>query len=184
MLNHIVIDNVFSDPDSVESWAKRCYYYSSNEGHPNKPPFRWVGHRSDALHKLDFVFYRKIHNEIVDKVIGIKKLIIPYSYNYETFSHFHYLTSENVFEKSWIHKDETIFGGVVYLNKNHMQNYGTMLYDESNNLICEVENQYNRLVMYNGGVMHSAKGGFGGDVNDARLSLVFFVGKFMIKRED
>jgi hypothetical protein len=59
---------------------------------------------------------------------------------------------------------------------NPIESCGTMIYqkeDDSEPII--VENAYNRLVLYNGKLLHSAiGGGFGKRCEDCRLTIVFF----------
>ena len=183
MLKHLVIDNIFSDPDSVVEWSKKCYFYSSDENHPKKPSQYWVGYRTEALHTLDQQFYNNTMNEIVCNIFNTELMTTNIDFSYSINTYFHRLLSNHTKTENWIHKDPSLFSAVIYLSKNPAKNSGTMLYDEEKNLSSVVENRYNRLLMYNGGHLHSAEGGFGDNVDNSRLTLVFFVYNFMITQK-
>ena len=180
MLKHLVIDDIFSDPDAVVARSKKFHFYSSEEENPKKPPDYWKGYRSDLLHETDNQFYNNTLNEIFCKIFDIRLYGSNVDFAYSTHSYFHYLTSNNIQNDSWIHNDPSLFSAVVYLSKNPIPNSGTMFYDEEKRLSNVVENRYNRLVMYNGRHFHSAQSGFGDNLDNSRLTLVFFMFNFMI----
>ena len=180
MITGIVeIKDFLQDPDETVKVAKSCSFYSL-ENHPktldqDDKKLSWQGMRSDSLYKFDkplsdFLFNR-LFCKIAEKAVGGDKFGM--SYEYYGNSSFHYFTEDNVLDSSWVHNDEgSLFAGVLYLNKDAPENTGTVVIDDNP---VVVKNEYNKLVLYPAHFKHYAQGGFGKDVNDARLSIVFFI---------
>lgn len=185
MRNHdlIVIDDVLDDPKVLTSFAKSVYYYSDLDSSVDKPEGLWQGYRSKTLGVLNHALFEKTMTSILERLFVIREKI-KVNFSYDIRANFHYLTHNNIADSSWIHRDTFLYTGVLYLNENPMNNSGTCLYDENMRLTSVVENKYNRLVLFNSTMLHSAQSGFGTDVFDSRLSLVLFVKMFSMQRED
>jgi hypothetical protein len=83
--------------------------------------------------------------------------------------------------KSWIHKDTSLYSGVIYLSEkfnDKYNNHGTKIYIKNEDL--NYRNQFNRLVLYRGDYLHSANFGFGQNIDNSRLTLNFFINEIMI----
>ena len=93
------------------------------------------------------------------------------------------MREKDKFGDGWMHKDiKSVLAGLVYLNPNPKPNMGTIVHrygDDKEPVI--VENEFNKLVMYDTSYLHAPQGGFGTDVNDARLTLVFFIGEVSMR---
>ena len=77
--------------------------------------------------------------------------------------------------KTWVHKDDSQWAGVLYLTPGADPMSGTGIFDEEDTLITLIGNVYNRLVLYRGDLFHrSLMPGFGTDVSTGRLTQVFF----------
>ena len=77
--------------------------------------------------------------------------------------------------KTWVHKDDSQWAGVLYLTPGADPMSGTGIFDEEDTLITLIGNVYNRLVFYRGDLFHrSLMPGFGTDVSTGRLTQVFF----------
>jgi hypothetical protein len=72
-----------------------------------------------------------------------------------------------------------MFAGIVYLSENVPESAGTILKFDDKEI--EIENYYNRLVMYRSNIVHSAAEGFGETLSNSRKTLNFFVKKLEIK---
>lgn len=81
--------------------------------------------------------------------------------------------------KTWVHKDQADWAGVLYLTPNAPLESGTGLYREDGQggyeLVTALGNVYNRLVLYRGDQFHSSMlPGFGTTPETGRLTQVFF----------
>lgn len=181
MITGIVeIKDFLSDPDEIVRLAKLCSFYSLSEHpktlNPNERRLNWSGMRSDSIYKFDKPLSDKLFDclfcKIADKASGNLAYSMEYRYNGDLS--FHYLTGQDVYNDSWVHNDNgSVFAGVLYLNKDVAEDVGTVVFVDGKPI--EIKNEYNKLVLYPAHFMHHAQSGFGKDVNDARLSIVFFV---------
>ncbi len=102
----------------------------------------------------------------------------------------------NINDTSWVHQDtradsgnrpDKQYAAVLFLNPNPPKDTGTMFYKEikikdsiTNEKITQkvetdyVENQFNRLVIFDSDILHSSKKYFGTNDFDSRLTQVFF----------
>lgn len=168
----IVIDDILDNPDEVVEFAIKQKYYTPEEcPNPKKIKINWKGMRSDIIDKIVAEpLFAKIFKKI-NELTPCKHLTI------KNDSFFHMMTENDVYNDTWPHSDvNDSMAGVIYLTKNPIESCGTMIYqkeDDSEPII--VENAYNRLVLYNGKLLHSAiGGGFGKRCDDCRLTIVFF----------
>lgn len=187
--DYIIIDNALRDPDHYVNLSKQInYFYSEKSVSENdvklESPFSqiphggWRGYRSKLLHEIDESLFQKTFNEIFFKLFENFK----FNYEYLVQSHLHFFP-ETIETKSTWHKDQsTIFAGVIYLNKNPPKSSGTTL--RINNEEVEVDNVYNRLVVYNSQIEHTPTRPFGKKIDDMRLTLTFFVDKLNIYAEN
>jgi hypothetical protein len=81
--------------------------------------------------------------------------------------------------ETWIHKDPSMWAGVLYLNPDAPIEAGTGLYKEVKEqefeLVDAIGNIYNRLILYRGDILHrSLLSGFGNCKRTGRLTQVFF----------
>ena len=172
----IVVDEIFSNPEHLEYQARKFSYYNC-ESHPfpiktgNK--MFYSGHRTESLHILDenlYVSYNtEILNKIADNSFGLYRSDATFNYAGQMF--FHYMTKDDVFDDTWLHKDPALYAGVIYLQKNPSPNSGTILIKGDEEKI--VENKYNRLLLYRSDLMHSSQSAFGNSIEDGRLTLTF-----------
>ena len=97
----------------------------------------------------------------------------------EIKSYFHiWRTKSNKGYQDWwsrYHQDFIPSAGVVYLTPEAPKDSGTSIVDCIENEIINVENEYNRLVVYNGFYPHGISKSFGNNKNDSRLTLNFFI---------
>ena len=75
------------------------------------------------------------------------------------------------------HKDFLPCAGVVYLNPNPPSGSGTSIVDADNNKFINMENEYNKLVAYDGYCIHGASNFFGDCKLTGRMTLNFFIHK-------
>lgn len=75
--------------------------------------------------------------------------------------------------RKW-HKDDRQYAGIIYMNHNAPLNGGTTIFLDGKGV--EVENKYNRLVLYSGKNKHGPTNLFGDDKNSGRMTFTFFIG--------
>lgn len=121
----ICVDNFYSNPDKIREYALSLPYDNPYDKDGNYP-----GIRTRALHELDSDFF----NEFMMKFFS---LFYPHSdfeqIQSQCFTCFHksYAYDEdpnNLKNVGWIHYDDAVVSGIIYLNKNPEPNTGTSLY--------------------------------------------------------
>lgn len=86
-------------------------------------------------------------------------------------------------DKHWdAHQDTTEWAAVIYLTPNAPKNCGTSFYDKvfGINSILNIENIFNRCIIYKSKIPHKSTDHFGSDSFDGRLTQTFF---FNLKEE-
>ena len=116
-----IIDDFFEDPDAIVEIANNLKYYPPDIGN-------WPGVRTKGLHLEDnrlFTYVgEKIHLLFHDTVPDVWELQL----HFQKIKPFH---KEKYHKKNrgWIHQDiDTLFGGIVYLNKDTEPDTGTSVY--------------------------------------------------------
>ena len=191
MLNTLVIDDYFEEPDQIREIALSKYYRYGND---NDGRSGWRGERTFPIRdvcpccnqsinsyskedQLILEYSKKIFNDC-DKHFNFVKessdemSITPY---------FHITTEKTrnslpYFNQDKFHADPCgPIAGVVYLTPDAPLNSGTsILYAEENQLV-NVENKYNRLVAYESNRIHALSDVFGTSSETGRLTLTFFI---------
>ena len=174
MLKEIIeINNVFDNPDEIVEIAKRYKYYSI-DNHPvdKNTNISWEGFRTEFILGDNLQF---MQNQITRKLFSSVRSNVNINVQQDMRMEFHYLTENEKHRKDLFHIDTTIMAGVVYLSKeiNNNPDCGTILLLDDKETI--VNNSYNKLIMYRGDYTHAPANGFGSNINDARLTLNFFI---------
>ena len=131
-----VLDNFYENPDLVRQFALSLDYSPSDDG-------RWPGKRSLPLHEVNQSFFTTFCNKIFRLFYNSDFRDIHYQVTTQFQSISNY--SENAaseLNSGWIHSDNAIFSGVVYLNPNPQKNTGTNIYtkiDENNTPLKQSE---------------------------------------------
>tara|TARA_B100001996_G_C18656029_1_gene591230 strand:- start:866 stop:1492 length:627 start_codon:yes stop_codon:yes gene_type:complete len=97
----------------------------------------------------------------------------------EIKAYFHmWRTKSNKGYQDWwarYHQDFIPAAGVVYLNYHAPKDAGTSIIDCTKNQIINVENLFNRFVVYDGYYPHGVSKSFGNGKEDSRLTFNFFI---------
>ena len=171
----IVVDNIFKDPDSVVNFAKTLQYFTQEE-HPAEKSY-WSGIRSRSISLIDKKIWKDLTGDVIFKslahTMGFNKTFtVDVSWDVAMF--FHQLREEDKYQDSWYHIDpKLVYAGVVYLDKNPKPNSGTLIIKDDKTKV-EIDNVFNRLVLYRSDYYHSALGGYGKTIDDSRLTLTLF----------
>lgn len=162
MKEYILRDNFFKNVDDVRNYALSLNYNTptKNDG--------WKGYR---VRIDDFEILNYIKLELI-------KIDSKFS-NFEFDIFFHYTTSNiknsiKNFEKDRLHKDLKEWAGVIYLSPNPIPNSGTTLHDDDGKLLFNIENKYNRLILYKGDILHGVLDTFGDNIENSRLTITLF----------
>jgi hypothetical protein len=194
MLNNLIVDNFFEDPDEIRKIAlSRNYRY----GNDNRGRTGWRGERTLPIRSLDTIC-PCCNQEINSDFYSEQKLLIEYSkkifdacknhFKFIEFSdeeltitsYFHISTEETLkslpfFSQDKFHQDDCPVAGLVYLTPNAPPNAGTsILYAEKNEFV-NIENEYNRLVAYESHRIHGLSDAFGTTRETGRLTFTFFI---------
>lgn len=172
----LIIDNFYSDPDAVRSFAlQQKFEYSHNERGTKIP-----GVRTDELKNLSVDHFNLLKDSIFRSLFGYANHRI--SLDEVTLSRYQVCFESD--GDSWAHYDKKTIAGLVYLTPNPPENTGTVFYDpdpsdpsnpEKITVKQIVRNVYNRAVIYSGTVLHKSEKYFGDSLKNGRMINPFFI---------
>jgi len=201
-----VVDDFFEYPDAVREFALQQEYLPDPEN-------KWPGKRSKSLHELNRTLFNSVINKSLSLFYNLDKTNILWNAN----AHFQKVNSK--YQEGWIHIDDNICTGIIYLSKSKNK-CGTTIYkpidpvsasiknidkkiesfsntdllEENKNYLLDnnkqfrptvtIQEEYNRLVLFDGHLLHSANEFYGDEDDSARLTLVFFIRQIHIHEED
>ena len=116
----IIKDDFFSDPDSIARIIEEVDYLCSERQYP--------GVRTEPLYKINL----KLHVYIAHKLFLLFHDTTPEYYQMDMrFQKIKPFVEGDKWDKKnlgWIHTDNCLFGGVIYLDKNPDKDAGTSIY--------------------------------------------------------
>lgn len=116
----LIKDNFFEDPDSILKISRECIY---NEYTPNYP-----GVRSKSLEEIN----PKLYIHIFQKIFLLLHDQLPLRFDAKIgFQKIKPFVEGDKWDKKncgWIHKDNCLFGGIIYLDKDPDKDAGTSIY--------------------------------------------------------
>ena len=174
MLNSLfVIDNALDNPEEIVDFAKQQQFYELDT-HPTEKNSYWSGLRTECVSNSDMYLFSSTVNNLLDKVFteSFGKRI-KYSFEWSGSASYHILDESQVFNKNWFHVDASAYAGVVYLNKNVRKGRGTKIKLSSGEIV-NIENKYNRFVIYNSKLFHTISKSFGWNKDNGRLVMSQF----------
>jgi|TARA_R100000084_G_C4649107_1_gene148582 hypothetical protein len=118
---NLSITNFFDDPDEIVKLANTLDYFPSPTGN-------YPGVRSRSLHVIDPNLFHKFTNAVLANFYN-KGTEIKFEawVNFQKIPALH-KDKNNVKNKGWIHFDDAVLAGLVYLNKKADLDSGTSLY--------------------------------------------------------
>jgi hypothetical protein len=201
-----VVDDFFEYPDAVREFALQQEYLPD----PNN---KWPGKRSKPLHELNLALFSNTVNKVFSLFFNLNKTKISWNTNVcfqkvnskyqEGWVH----TDENICTGIiYLSKSENKCGTTIYrpidpinasiknADKKIESFNNTDLIPNTNDFRLEnnkqfrstvtIQEEYNRLVLFDGHLLHSANEFYGDEDDSARLTLVFFVKQIHIHEED
>ena len=170
----IVVDNFYENPDEIRNYALRQEFVSNIASHK--------GRRTISDYNNESI--KKRFEELLGKEIS--------KWDYKWNGCFQYCTSEDPLV---VHCDQQSYAALIYLNPNapcstgtyflrhkqlkHQYGYDNVFegghYDFTPfEIVDQIGNIYNRLVIFNAKLIHSASQYFGKGLEDSRLFQIFF----------
>ena len=172
----IVVDNFLKHPNLARLKGLRQKYYTQ-DNHPKPNSInQFPGIRANDLSVVDPKFNSNLKTTLqcaIDGSAGVSGRINPdieeckfnYSLTFQnTKYHYHYDTDYGM--------SQTNYAGIIYLNKNVPMGYGTTLVFPGETI--NIQNVYNRLVVYPTSVFHSLSGSFGNNRFNGRMVIYIF----------
>jgi len=176
MTPSIIEDNFFRNPLSVRLKGLTYEYYDRIL-HPDPTAINaFPGVRSLDIHDTDIKLYNYVRNKIakVLKKNNISKKINP---NKDGFRLHFSLTFEDTpyrFHQDIEYDEESIsYAGIIYLNLFPKPKCGTTIL--LHNEFYEIENNFNRMVLYPCHIFHSLSGSFGNNLLNSRMVMSIFM---------
>lgn len=118
-----ILDNFYENPDLVRDYALSLQYYPSEDG-------AWPGLRTKLLSEIDPNFFKTFCSKLFGLFFDFENTKVDWEVetNFQKINSFSE-DSNDIKNTGWIHVDDgCIFGGVIYLNPNPEQNWGTSIY--------------------------------------------------------
>lgn len=117
-----ILDNFYENPDLVRQFALSLPYYATEDG-------RWPGARSDQLSEVNRSFFDTFCKKILTLFYDFNSTQIEWDME----TSFQQVVSyspikNNILNHGWIHSDDAIFSGVIYLNPDSKDGWGTSIY--------------------------------------------------------
>jgi len=181
MINDILcVSNVFENPQEIIQLAKKQSFYSCEENPSIKNTnIQYKGERTLQLHA---VLQEKDYVDLTEKIVKkIFQQVPTANITLQPICLFHHLIEKDVPDKTWLHRDTSLYSGVIYLNETFIDkfnNHGTKIIKNGEEV--NIKNEFNKLVLYRGDYLHSANFGFGNCLDNSRLTLNFFINEINI----
>jgi hypothetical protein len=201
-----VVDDFFEYPDAVREFALQQEYLSDPEN-------KWPGKRSKPLHELNPTLFKNTINKVIYLFHNSNKINISWNARVhfqkvdgkyqEGWVH----TDGNICTGIiYLSKSENKCGTTIYrpidpvsasiknIDKKIESFINTDLLEENKNYLLDnnkqfrptvtVQEEYNRLILFDGHLFHGANEFYGDKDDSARLTLIFFINQIHIHEED
>ena len=140
----IIKDDFFSDPDSISRMTKEINYPVSKNS--------WPGRRSIFLSEINL----KLFLYATQKIFLLFHDELPSTYNINVFfQKIKPFVEGDKWDKKncgWVHKDNCLFGGIIYLDKDPDKDAGTSIYKSIDGFPVHTQES-----MYAKELLHSGK---------------------------
>lgn len=124
-----VVDDFYDNPYDVRELALHEKFYPNDDG-------RWPGARTKQIHQINSYLF----NHFAEKILSIfydMNQISNYkiSTSFQKIKPFH-SNKYNEINRGFIHRDGTLFGGVIYLDPDPEEMTGTSIYNFKHKWYC------------------------------------------------
>lgn len=160
-----IVDNFFEIPSLWRNYGLKQKFTKDESGYP--------GYKSPPLNEIDSDLFHHLASKIIIHATNknyFQLLKIQFAYS----------LLENTQEIIGPHVDERFYNiaGLIYLQHDAPLNVGTIFFrkNEKSEVIptVEVENIYNRMIIFDPNVFHMPAGVFGNTLENSRLTITFF----------
>lgn len=116
-----VVDDFYDNPHDVRELALSQKFYPNDDG-------RWPGARTQQIHTIDEYLFNHFCEKILSIFYNINDILnYKISTSFQKIKPFH-SDKYNPLNRGFIHRDGTLFGGVVYLDLDPEEMTGTSIY--------------------------------------------------------
>lgn len=128
-----IIDNFFDDPYTVRKLALSTKFYPNKDG-------RWPGARSDRIHNIDHELFEHTASKILSIFYNLDDIE-----NYKLNLLFQHIVPQyertNPLNRGFIHRDQFLLGGLIYLNEEYEDGIGTSIYTPKKSWYCSTSHK-------------------------------------------
>jgi hypothetical protein len=117
----IIFDNFFENPNWVRDFALSLEY---NKDVNN----RWPGERTKPIHEINYDFFAHVMHKFFVIFYPDKDPSI-FNYEYNVTMYFQKINPIDYGKSGWIHYDNELITGIIYLNDDYNPNSGTSIYE-------------------------------------------------------
>jgi hypothetical protein len=117
-----IVDNFYENPDLIREFALSLEYHQSDGG-------RWPGSRSPLISELNRSFFNTFTNKLFSLFFDFDHSSLEWNVD-TNFQKINKFSSDinDIKNSGWIHSDEGLFSGIVYLNPDDYLYSGTSIY--------------------------------------------------------
>jgi hypothetical protein len=123
-----IIDDFFDDPHAVRKLALSTKFYPNKDG-------RWPGARSNMISNIDHELFEHTASRILSIFYNL-----DYIENFNLNLFFQHIVPRyertNPRNSGFIHRDQFLLGGIIYLNEEYEDGIGTSIYTPKKSWYC------------------------------------------------
>jgi hypothetical protein len=201
-----IVDDFFDYPDEVREFASQQEYFLDVDN-------RWPGKRTKSLNEINILLFNDVINKAISLFFNFKKTNISWSASVffqkvdskyqEGWVH----TDDNICTGIvYLSKSKNKCGTTIYrpidpinakiknIDKKSEGFNNTNLLEQNKNYLLDnnkqfrptvtIQEEYNRLVLFDGHLFHGANNFYGNEDDSSRLTLVFFINQIHIHEAD
>ena len=116
----VIKDNFFSDPDAIVKASNRLEYYSQGNN--------WPGIRTKPLNLVNPKLFAYVGQKIFHLLHDKSPDSFSIEIGFQKINPFIEGDKWNRKNRGWVHIDNCLFGGIIYLDKNPDKDAGTSIY--------------------------------------------------------
>jgi hypothetical protein len=116
-------DNFLLNPHKIVELANEVDYFPTNGS--------WPGKRSNHLSKINENFFTQLSRQILRNYYSFFTHYCDLDIWFQKIKPYHE-DKYDLKNRGWVHKDDCLFGGIIYLDEEEEEDTGTSMYDLDN----------------------------------------------------